>query len=530
MTLEYYNNRGTLKTVSPTLNQNPDVDGDQRHGRYIVANSQGGYYNVDGTWTQYGPVKWLPAEEDYEMFMLYLVVDDSFETGAITFAVQPSCGADARPEVTTWTKGYVPEPTVVNIAPDQPQEVVAPEPTFNWSDQSFTMEAVCEGHDVVLMIGEEVVSNPYTVVQTYEEQEITFTAYTVANAELGETDNSATVTSQTVVVPAKALTPSNKPVITVTPGENAYTVEATGTGTVVLYLDNGAKALVTVDNPYVIDRPAYGEADLTLNFKASNLDSDEEIQYEMAWEEKEVVVPAKDPTTYQTPDPVITVDVDNDIQVVTITATGEGNVTLKVTGANGTVGEASGNETCSVEIPFGDAVDYVNAYATATATGYDVVTPGDATETMIEIPAKPSTPTETTLAPAISATPGNQSYTVTVTNNADEPNATIMVSVDGGEFVPYTGPITFTVYGQHTVVAYAVAQGKNQSSQVSVTVTVDENTKPDPTAVNELNGEKTVAGVRYFNMAGQEMQEANGMTIVVTTYTDGTTSAVKVMK
>ena len=44
-----------------------------------------------------------------------------------------------------------------------------------------------------------------------------------------------------------------------------------------------------------------------------------------------------------------------------------------------------------------------------------------------------------------------------------------------------------------------------------------------------MNG-KTVAGVRYFNMAGQEMSEANGLTIVVTTYTDGTTSAVKVMK
>ena len=48
--------------------------------------------------------------------------------------------------------------------------------------------------------------------------------------------------------------------------------------------------------------------------------------------------------------------------------------------------------------------------------------------------------------------------------------------------------------------------------------------------VDELNADKTVAGVRYFNMAGQEMQEANGMTIVVTTYTDGTTNAVKVMK
>jgi hypothetical protein len=48
--------------------------------------------------------------------------------------------------------------------------------------------------------------------------------------------------------------------------------------------------------------------------------------------------------------------------------------------------------------------------------------------------------------------------------------------------------------------------------------------------IDELDANKTVAGVRYFNLAGQEMQEANGMTIVVTTYTDGTTSAVKVMK
>ena len=45
-----------------------------------------------------------------------------------------------------------------------------------------------------------------------------------------------------------------------------------------------------------------------------------------------------------------------------------------------------------------------------------------------------------------------------------------------------------------------------------------------------MNAGKTVAGVRYFNMAGQEMPQADGMTIVVTTYTDGTTSAVKVVK
>ena len=50
------------------------------------------------------------------------------------------------------------------------------------------------------------------------------------------------------------------------------------------------------------------------------------------------------------------------------------------------------------------------------------------------------------------------------------------------------------------------------------------------TALDELMSGKTVAGVRYFNMAGQEMQQAEGLTIVVTTYTDGTTNAVKVVK
>ena len=54
---------------------------------------------------------------------------------------------------------------------------------------------------------------------------------------------------------------------------------------------------------------------------------------------------------------------------------------------------------------------------------------------------------------------------------------------------------------------------------------------PRPTdSVNELNAGKTVANVRYFNVAGQEMAQPEGMTIAVTTYTDGTTSAVKVVK
>ena len=50
------------------------------------------------------------------------------------------------------------------------------------------------------------------------------------------------------------------------------------------------------------------------------------------------------------------------------------------------------------------------------------------------------------------------------------------------------------------------------------------------TAVEEIDATKAVAGVAYFNMAGQQMQEANGVTIVVTTYTDGSTTTAKVIK
>lgn len=51
-----------------------------------------------------------------------------------------------------------------------------------------------------------------------------------------------------------------------------------------------------------------------------------------------------------------------------------------------------------------------------------------------------------------------------------------------------------------------------------------------PVSVNEMNADKTIANVRYFNVAGQEVAQPNGMTIKVTTYTDGTTSTAKVVK
>ena len=72
-------------------------------------------------------------------------------------------------------------------------------------------------------------------------------------------------------------------------------------------------------------------------------------------------------------------------------------------------------------------------------------------------------------------------------------------------------------------VHYTVDDIKNSSDIVYLEVFPD-------TKVNEINAGKTVANVRYFNMAGQEMAQPQGMTIQVTTYTDGTSSAAKVVK
>ena len=52
----------------------------------------------------------------------------------------------------------------------------------------------------------------------------------------------------------------------------------------------------------------------------------------------------------------------------------------------------------------------------------------------------------------------------------------------------------------------------------------------DPNAANETFANKTVANVRYYIVTGQEMQQPKGLTIEVTTYTDGTRKVVKVLK
>ena len=93
------------------------------------------------------------------------------------------------------------------------------------------------------------------------------------------------------------------------------------------------------------------------------------------------------------------------------------------------------------------------------------------------------------------------------------------------EWAEYEDILAFEGDGKYRVEAYAVAENKLPSEEIAYEFVV-----APLSGINELVDGKTISSVRYFNMAGQEMQQAEGLTIVVTTYTDGTSSAVKVMK
>ena len=80
--------------------------------------------------------------------------------------------------------------------------------------------------------------------------------------------------------------------------------------------------------------------------------------------------------------------------------------------------------------------------------------------------------------------------------------------------------------------SFKVPSGKTYVVTVNVedldAMTVTINQKGD--GVNEVATGKTVSDVRYYNVMGQQMKDAEGVTIVVTRYTDGTTSTAKVIK
>ena len=147
-------------------------------------------------------------------------------------------------------------------------------------------------------------------------------------------------------------------------------------------------------------------------------------------------------------------------------------------------------------------------------------------------PVVPPTPGEPCAKPEGGFENGTDFHGVTVTlvNNETAEGAELHYNITlNGELIVedavYDEPFALTQDGDYYIDFWAVAPGMQNSSHGGLIFTID-----PTTGLSEVAGGKTVAGVRYYNMAGQEMQQAEGLTIVVTTYTDGTTSAVKVIK
>ena len=144
-------------------------------------------------------------------------------------------------------------------------------------------------------------------------------------------------------------------------------------------------------------------------------------------------------------------------------------------------------------------------------------------------PPTPPTPEELTAAPTFRGYTEDGIHAYFVEIIPTEPSTIYyrVIYPDGTEtdWAEYEDILSFTGDGKYRVEAYAVAPDKLPSYEIAYEFIV-----APISGIGEVVDGKTVAGVRYFNMAGQEMQQAEGLTIVVTTYTDGTTSSVKVIK
>ena len=127
---------------------------------------------------------------------------------------------------------------------------------------------------------------------------------------------------------------------------------------------------------------------------------------------------------------------------------------------------------------------------------------------------------------------GNHAFDVNTLQNGNIRALCYSPALDGisgheGALLTFDVTATGTVTGDITVESIEMVTTACQTVNLDgFTIAVNH-----ATAVNELATGKTVAKVEYFNLAGQQMEQpSNGMTLVVTTYTDGTRSTTKVIR
>ena len=422
-------------------------------------------------------------------------------------------------------------------------------PVITYDAETLTVTATSADEVHLFINGIPVEGNSYTFEQTAEEVTYQVTAY--ASAENKENSPYA---SLEVVVPAKEVEYTAVPVVTVEITDDAYIFTATGDGEVTLYVDG-----VEVENPYTVARPETEpeEPYAVYVYATAQEDGKEMSQSDV---QRIVIEPKPAVTPQPTPEPEVTIDVTDDAIVINVDG-GDAEIHVYVDGVEIT-------EPYTIER--GDADKDVTITVTAQGDGMEMTT----VEIPYTIPAKevePVDPGDHTVGKWVvfidkdgneqwyklteheASEPADQDQAETSValtyeifgafdyyGGAERPNVDFFFVVDGVRYGA-TENETVPVWGQAN--DNPLVEGENYwCAPVGYKYTVGIVTNVETgemfmqisqgifVGVDEMNADKAIAGVRYFNMAGQEMQQANGMTIVVTTYTDGTTTAVKVMK
>ena len=453
---------------------------------------------------------------------------------------------------------YAVETVYVPGLPVVPEVTATPEIKFEINEEEQYVDIWAEGEGTIKLYidGFEVANHFHYAFQDEEDVVVVTATAQEEGKEISETAEMEITIPATPVVPQPEVTAT--PTITV---DEDYNLIVEGEGEIHVYVDGEE-----VELPYTFEQ---AEEDVTYVITATAQEEGKEISEVARYE---VTIPGtgiipEEP--YETPAPVVTVEETED--AVVITATGEGVINIYVKEMNRDeepiVNEpvATGEGEATYSIMKGEEAKIYAVWATAQRDEEALV--GISETQYVDVPAlEPVTPED----------PHATGYwLVTYTLDGEEvwdefifdkDNYTMILPLDYDTYGTFAYPIEPRPNIYFRVVANGVDLGAVEENTLAElgNALLNPTTEGDNlfyleeglghiynmglfidpndgqiyvyaaiagyTDVTELNADKAVAGVRYFNMAGQEMQEANGVTIVVTTYTDGTTSAVKVMK
>ena len=384
----------------------------------------------------------------------------------------------------------------------------APVVTFVENGDVLTVTVTAED-DVVLTVNGVEVDSPYsyTVDRTYEAQ--TIEVHAVATR-----DELTATTDTTYTFAAKPLEDPITPQISFSEEEGVgLTITVTDATSYEVIVDGVNKGQIT-----------YVEAiyDQTQNVVVNAVNETANHQTGEATDNTTVK-----PKAYGTlAGEIVFSEVNQENGQFTVTYTGDEEVTLSLNNENITIVRGTTN---TYQLP---AYGTYEVTATAKAAHFN-----DKSEDATLVWNEPETPPtgEAPTVPQITIDMDDNTVTVGATEQDGATTTLYLVTGyddDGNPILEeLDNPTSFTRGTENqTVYVMAIAEndyGTAKSEVITIPVPAKEET---PTGIDEMMNGKTIAGVRFFNMAGQEMSEVNGMTIIVTTYTDGTTSAVKVMK